>query len=171
MRGFLPCIARQANCAAILPRGASHYVFDPEFCNPAASGQVEKSVRDARRHAKGVLAARRLWQVAPVFPDLAALNEWLEDRCKLLWVDPLGRLLRNRLPGNGRHMAHCPLLGHVNMPCQAMGSIADVWEAERSALMPLPTMFDGFVEERKRVSPTRCPAAHACMRERGPDHL
>jgi hypothetical protein len=30
----------------------------------------------------------------------------------------------------------------------------DVWEAEKPALMPLPTMFDGFVEERKRVSPT-----------------
>ena len=97
MRGSWPCIARQAHCAAILPGGASHDVFDPEFCNPAAGwekGQVEKSLRDARHHAKGVLAARhdakgvlaarhhakgvlaarRLWQVAPVFPDLAALN-------------------------------------------------------------------------------------------------
>ena len=30
---------------------ASHYVFEPEFCNPAAGwkkGQVEKNVRDAR---------------------------------------------------------------------------------------------------------------------------
>jgi hypothetical protein len=32
----------------------SHYVFDPEFCNPAAGwekGQVEKNVRDARHVA------------------------------------------------------------------------------------------------------------------------
>jgi len=51
-------------------------------------------------------------------------------------------------------MQHCPLLGHVNMPCQAMGSVADVWAAEQAALMPLPPAFDGFVEHSKRVSPT-----------------
>ncbi len=44
-----------------------------------------------------------------------ALNEWLEDRCKLLWAET----------------------AHGALP----GSIADVWEAERSALMPLPTML------------------------------
>ena len=100
----------------------SHYVFDPEFCNPAAGwekGQVEKNVRDARH---------RMWQLMPAFPDLDALNAWLEDRCKLLWAET----------------AHGTL----------SGSIADVWEAEKPALMALPTMFDGFVEERKRVSPT-----------------
>ena len=100
----------------------SHYVFDPEFCNPAAGwekGQVEKNVRDARH---------RMWQLMPAFPDLDALNAWLEERCKLLWAET----------------------AHGTLP----GSIADVWEAEKPALMPLPTMFDGFVEERKRVSPT-----------------
>lgn len=54
---------------------ACHYVFEPEFCNPAAGwekGQVEKNVRDARN---------RLWQVMPVFKDLEELNQWLEDRC------------------------------------------------------------------------------------------
>ena len=59
---------------------ASHYVFDPEFCNPAAGwekGQVEKNVRDARS---------RLWQVMPVFKDLGELNQWLEDRCMSLWA-------------------------------------------------------------------------------------
>jgi hypothetical protein len=34
------------------------------------------------------------------------------------------------------------------------GNIADIWDAEKAALMPLPTMFDGFVEQSKRVSPT-----------------
>jgi hypothetical protein len=100
----------------------SHYVFDPEFCNPAAGwekGQVEKNVRDARH---------RLWQLMPAFPDLNTLNLWLEERCKLLWAET----------------------AHGTLP----GSIADIWEAEKPALMPLPTMFDGFVEERKRVSPT-----------------
>ena len=101
----------------------SHYVFEPEFCNPAAGwekGQVEKNVRDARHHAKGVLAARRLWQGMPAFPDLAALNNWLEERCKVLWAET----------------------AHGTLP----GSIADLWQAEQPDLMPLPTAFDGFVE-------------------------
>ena len=100
----------------------SHYVFEPEFCNPAAGwekGQVEKNVRDARH---------RLWQVMPAFPDLGALNNWLEERCKVLWAET----------------------AHGNLP----GSIADVWEAEKAALMQLPIAFDGFVELSKRVSPT-----------------
>ena len=100
----------------------SHYVYEPEFCNPAAGwekGQVEKNVRDARH---------RLWQVAPEFSDLEALNNWLEERCKVLWAET----------------------AHGSLP----GSIADIWEAEKPALMPLPTAFDGFVEQSKRVSPT-----------------
>ena len=59
----------------------SHYVFEPDFCNPAAGwekGQVEKNVRDARH---------RLWQVMPAFPDIDALNIWLEERCKVLWSE------------------------------------------------------------------------------------
>ena len=50
----------------------SHFLYEPDFCNPAAGwekGQVEKNVRDARQ---------RIWQDAPDFSDLAALNAWLE---------------------------------------------------------------------------------------------
>lgn len=100
----------------------SHYVFEPDFCNPAAGwekGQVEKNVRDARS---------RMWQIMPTFPDLDALNRWLEDRCKSLWAETM----------------------HGSLS----GSIADVWEAEKPSLMPLPTPFDGYVEQSKRVSPT-----------------
>ena len=60
---------------------ASHYLFDLEFCNPAAGwekGQIEKNVRDARR---------RLWVPMPSFADLAALNHWLEERCVALWSE------------------------------------------------------------------------------------
>jgi transposase len=66
---------------------ASHYLFEPEFCNPASGwekGQVEKNVQDARH---------RLWQPIPCFPCLEALNEWLESRCKELWRQtPHGRM-------------------------------------------------------------------------------
>jgi transposase len=58
---------------------ASHYLFEPEFCNPASGwekGQVEKNVQDARH---------RLWQPIPRFASLDALNEWLEARCKEFW--------------------------------------------------------------------------------------
>lgn len=101
---------------------ASHYVFETEFCNPAAGwekGQVEKNVRDARS---------RLWQVMPIFTDLAELNQWLEERCVALWAETK----------------------HRELP----GTIADVWEAEKPTLMALPPAFDGFVEHSKRVSPT-----------------
>jgi hypothetical protein len=58
---------------------ASHYLFAPEFCNPAAGwekGQIEKTVQDSRR---------RLWQPVPTFQNLAELNAWLESRCRELW--------------------------------------------------------------------------------------
>ncbi len=57
----------------------SHYLFEAQFCNPAAGwekGQIEKNVQDARR---------RLWHTAPGFESLAALNAWLEARCLALW--------------------------------------------------------------------------------------
>lgn len=100
----------------------NHYVFEPEFCNPASGwekGQVEKNVQDARP---------RLWQPMPSFPDLAALNAWLERRCLELWRE----------------------IPHGVLP----GTVADAWAEEQAALMPLPPAFDGFVEQSKRVSPT-----------------
>jgi transposase len=68
---------------------ASHYLFDPEFCNPASGwekGQVEKNVQDARR---------RLWQPMPSFPHLDALNAWLEAQCIAQW----GQIEHGVLPG------------------------------------------------------------------------
>jgi transposase len=58
----------------------SHFLYEAEFCNPAAGwekGQVEKNVRDARH---------RLLHDAPAFADLAALNDWLEQQCQALWT-------------------------------------------------------------------------------------
>ncbi len=63
----------------------------------------------------------------PDFPDLAALNAWLEQRCIELWERTHGTL---------------------------SGTISEVWALEKMALMPTPPAFDGFVEQSKRVSPT-----------------
>jgi hypothetical protein len=100
---------------------ASHYLFEPEFCNASGweKGQVEKNVQDARR---------RLWQKLPSFPDLAALNAWLEEGCIAQW----GQIPHGVLPG----------------------SIADVHTEEIASLMAMGRPFDGFVEHTKRVSPT-----------------
>ena len=98
------------------------YVFEPTFCSPASGwekGQVEKTVQDSRP---------RLWLPIPSFPDLAALNAWLEQRCLKLWRES----------------------PHGGLP----GTIADVRTEKQAALMPLPQAFDGFVEKSKRVSPT-----------------
>ncbi|MFN4101532.1 MAG: IS21 family transposase [Pararhodobacter sp.] len=112
--------ARQVN--ARFAAMASHYLFEPEFCNPAAGwekGQVEKNVQDARR---------RLWQAMPNFPDMDALNAWLEVHCIAQW----GQIQHGALPG----------------------TVAQVRAAEVTSLMPLGRPFDGFVEHTKRVSPT-----------------
>jgi transposase len=112
--------ARQVN--ARFAAMASHYLFEPDFCNPASGwekGQVEKNVQDARR---------RLWQPIPSFPDLDALNVWLEAQCIAQWS----------------HIQHGSLFG----------TVADVHAEELASLMPLGRPFDGFVEHTKRVSPT-----------------
>ena len=111
--------ARQVN--ARFAAMASHYLFEPEFCNPASGwekGQVEKNVQNARR---------RLWQRLPSFPDIDALNAWLEEQCITQW----GEIQHGGLPG----------------------TVADVHAAEVDSLMPLGRPFDGFVEHTKRVSP------------------
>lgn len=102
---------------------ASHYLFEPELCSRGAGwekGQVEKHVRDTRH---------RLWQDAPRFISLDALNQWLEQRCKELW-------------------------GSLTHPEDKRYTIAECWQTEQAYLMPPPPAFDGFVEQTKRVSST-----------------
>ena len=110
---------------------ANHYVFTPEFCNPAAGwekGQVEKNARDARH---------RFWQPMPEFADLTALNDWLEQRCIALWQD----IPHGGLPGS---------IADVWTQEQAT-LMPSCW---RRAFGVMPCAFDGFVEHSKRVSPT-----------------
>jgi transposase len=101
----------------------SHYLFDAEFCNPAAGwekGQIEKAVQDGRH---------RLFVGAPAFKSLAALNDWLEERCKSLWQE----------------------LSHQ---VQRQQTMAELWQEELPKLMTMPVAFDGYVEQPKRVSST-----------------
>src|SRR3546814_11901137 len=64
----------------------------------------------------------------PAFPDLAALNAWLEERCLEQWSQ----------------------VQHGTLP----GTIADVHAAELASLMEMDSPFDGLVEHTKRVTPT-----------------
>jgi transposase len=87
---------------------ASHYLFEPEFCNVASGwekGVVEKNVQDSRR---------RIWQDASRrrFGSITELNVWLQERCRALWSE-------------------------LAYP-QAQGlTIADALAIERDALMPM----------------------------------
>ena len=101
----------------------SHYLYEAEFCSPASGwekGQIEKNVQDARH---------RIWQSAPAFESLAAVNVWLENRCLELWRE----------------------LSHPQLPDR---TVHDVWTEEQPLLMKVPRSFDGFIEHIKRVSPT-----------------
>ena len=67
-----------------------HYLYEPEFCNPAAGwekGQVEKAVLDARHG---------LWYDTPPFKSLQELNFWLQERCQMLWQETAHPQLKSR---------------------------------------------------------------------------
>jgi len=100
-----------------------HYLYEPEFCNPAAGwekGQVEKAVLDARHG---------LWYDTPPFKSLQELNNWLQERCQVLWQETAHPQLKSR-------------------------SLAECLEDEQLKMMQVPAAFDGFVEHSKRVSST-----------------
>jgi transposase len=104
---------------------ASHYLFDPDFCNVASGwekGVVEKNVQDSRR---------RIWQEAANerFSSFTELNIWLLARCRTLWQEL-------------RHTEFGDL------------TIAEMLEHEQPSLMPMVTPFDGYVETIGKVSST-----------------
>ena len=104
---------------------ASHYLFDPDFCNVASGwekGVVEKNVQDSRR---------RIWQEAAKerFGSFTELNLWLLARCRALWREL-------------RHTDYGDL------------TLAEMLEHEQPSLMPMVTPFDGYVETIGKVSST-----------------
>ena len=103
---------------------ASHYLFEPDFCNVAAGwekGVVEKNVQDSRR---------RIWQDAAAvrFGSFTELNLWLLARCRSLWQE----------------------LKHPDYDL----TLAEMLEQERPQLMPMIVPFDGYVETVGKVSST-----------------
>ena len=103
---------------------ASHYLFDPDFCNVASGwekGVVEKNVQDSRR---------RIWQDAAEirFGSFTELNLWLLSRCRRLWQE----------------------LKHPDYDL----TLADLLEQEQASLMPMIVPFDGYVETVGKVSST-----------------
>lgn len=104
---------------------ASHYLFDPDFCNVASGwekGVVEKNVQDSRQ---------RIWHDAGKerFSSFVELNAWLLLRCRTLWQEL-------------RH----PEYGEL--------SVAEMLEHEQPSLMPMVAPFDGYVETLGKVSST-----------------
>jgi transposase len=102
----------------------AHYLFDPDFCN-VASGWEKGRVE------KGVQdARRRIWQSASEhrFGSFSELNLWLELQCVQARNAP-----------------------HPDYPGM---SIQGAWEHELPQLMPMPAVFDGYIEMPVRVSST-----------------
>jgi len=99
----------------------AHYLFDADFCN-VASGWEKGVVEKNVQDSR-----RRIWIEAQTrkFASFAELNAWLGQRCRALW-------------GEMRHPEYPEL------------SVADVLEQEQSQMMPMPTAFDGYVENAAR---------------------
>ena len=103
----------------------AHYLFDPDFCNVAAGW--EKGVVEKNVQD----SRRRVWLEAQgeTFSDFGKLNAWLSRRCRTLW-------------------------GELAHPEYREVRVSEALEHELSYLMPVPTLFDGYVEELGRVSST-----------------
>ena len=103
----------------------AHYLFDADFCN-VASGWEKGVVEKNVQDSR-----RRIWIEASGrrWGSLGELNAWLAERCRQLWQE-------------------------IKHPEHTQFSVAEMLEHEREQLMPMPTPFDGYVEEIARVSST-----------------
>ena len=103
----------------------AHYLFDPDFCN-VASGWEKGVIEKNVQDSR-----RRIWLEAQqrTFGSFVELNLWLGQRCRTLWAE----------------LQHPEYKGFT---------LAEMLEQERTALMPCPPPFDGYVEKLSRVSST-----------------
>ena len=119
-------MAKSASSTARFSALTAYYLFDPDFCN-VASGWEKGIVEKNVQDSR-----RRIWLDAgqQCFASFAEFNVWLESRCRALWV------------GN------CLALNASGMTLQ------EAFEIEQPHLMPMPGMFDGYIEVVARVSST-----------------
>ena len=103
----------------------AHYLFDADFCN-VASGWEKGVVEKNVQDSR-----RRIWIDAQTrkWSSFAELNAWLGERCRALWDD-------------------------IRHPEYKQFSVAEMLAQERTELMPMPTVFDGYVERSAKVSST-----------------
>jgi transposase len=103
----------------------AHYLFDADFCN-VASGWEKGIIEKNVQDSR-----RRIWLDAQsrLFASFDELNIWLAERCIALW-------------------------GELYHPEYKEFTIAEMLEQEREHMMPMPAVFDGYVENSARVSCT-----------------
>jgi transposase len=103
----------------------AHYLFDADFCN-VASGWEKGVVEKNVQDSR-----RRIWIDAQTrkWSSFEELNAWLGERCRALWSE-------------------------IRHPEYKQFSVADMLLQERGELMPMPTIFDGYVERSAKVSST-----------------
>ena len=103
----------------------AHYLFDTDFCN-VASGWEKGVVEKNVQDSR-----RRIWLGAQKIQwgSFAELNAWLGERCRSLWSE-------------------------IRHPEYTQFSVLEMLEQERVEMMPMPTVFDGYVEKPARVSST-----------------
>jgi transposase len=119
----------------------AHYLFDADFCN-VASGWEKGVVEKNVQDSR-----RRIWIDAQTrqWHNFEELNAWLGERCRALWAE-------------------------IRHPEYKQFSVAEVLEQERTELMPMPTVFDGYIERSAKVSST-CLVAVARNRYSVPSEL
>jgi transposase len=103
----------------------AHYLFDADFCN-AASGWEKGVVEKNVQDSR-----RRIWIDAQSrkWSSFEELNAWLGERCRALWME-------------------------IRHPEYRQFSVMEMLEQERAELMPMPAVFDGYVERSAKVSST-----------------
>jgi len=103
----------------------AHYLFDADFCN-VASGWEKGVVEKNVQDSR-----RRIWIDAQTrkWHSFEELNAWLGERCRALWSE-------------------------IRHPEYKQFSVAEMLEQERGELMPMPTVFDGYIERSAKVSST-----------------
>ena len=103
----------------------AHYLFDADFCN-VASGWEKGVVEKNVQDSR-----RRIWIEAQShkWGNFEELNAWLGARCRALWSE-------------------------IRHPDYKQFSVLEMLEQERSELMPMPSVFDGYIERSAKVSST-----------------